>query len=232
MRRTLGIGFATLSLTALLVGCQAGGPRMGGLNPFYQEERTTFQTPRRRIEAIEAIAQRSTGEDTPEQQEIVRELVATLASENDPLIRQAALETIADFNTSLSSQALLAGLSDADQHVRTATCGMLGKRSVPGSAEALSQVVRNDDTLDVRLAAAQALGRVGATEKQLLPLLEDRDPAMQLAGVEAMRRKTGRDLGGDVAAYVALAKGETPSAEQAEDRTSVAGRAVDWIPFF
>lgn len=231
MRRKLGACLGLFTLSALLVGCQAGGPRMGGLNPFYQEERTTFQTPRKRMQAIRQIAQRSTGEDTPEQQQIVRELISVLASENDPLIRQAALETVAQFNTTLSSQALLAGLSDQDTHVRQATCGILGKRQAPGSAAALSQLAKSDESLDVRLAAAQALGRVGATEQQLLPLLEDPDPAMQLVGVEAMRRKTGRDLGGDVAAYVALAKGEAPP-EGSEERTSVANRAAGWIPFF
>jgi hypothetical protein len=52
---------------------------------------------------------------------------------------------------------------------------------------------------------------------------------MQLVGVEAMRNATGKDYGGDVAAYVALARGETPSQREP---TAVAGRLSDWVPFF
>lgn len=231
MRSTLITTSILIGLAALVVGCQSGGPRMGGLNPFFKSERTAFLTPAKRIAAIRAKGDQSNGQDTPGQQAIVRELVATLAAEQDPNIRQASLETIARFKTPLASQALLAGLSDQDPHVRTASCQMLAKRTPPGTKAALTRRVRDDESFDVRIAAARALGKVGASEAELLPVLEDPNPAMQLVGVEAMRRKTGRDLGGNVAAYIALAKGE-PLSEDEASRIEVANRLPDWVPFF
>ncbi len=231
MRFTLCTACVLVGMAALLVGCQSNGPRLGGLNPFFQVERTAFLTPKKRIEAIRAKGDQSNGQDTPEQQAIVQELVATLAAEQDPNIRQASLETLARFNTPLASRALLAGLSDESSHVRLASCQMLSQRAPTGCVEALTARVRDDESFDVRIAAAKALGKVGASERDLLPILEDSDPAMQLVGVEAMRRKTGKDLGGNVAAYVALAKGESLPADESS-RVEIANRLPDWVPFF
>ena len=214
-------------VAAVGAGCQTG-PRMGGLNPFYRPERTTFVVPAKRIESIRQTTEKATGKDTPEQQAIVQDLVTPLEGERDPLIRQATLETVAAFNTTLSGKALLAGLSDESPHVREAVCRLLAKRPTAGAAEVLAARVQGDDSFDVRVAAAQALAPNGATPQQLLPLLEDSNPAMQLVGVEAMRSATGKDYGGDVAAYVALARGDEPPQRE---KTAVAS-LPDWVPFF
>lgn len=202
---------------------------MAGLNPFYQRERTTFVVPAKRIEEIRLVAEKATGEDTPEQEAIVQDLVKPLAAETDPLVRQATLETVAHFNTTLAGKSLLAGLSDESPHVREASCRLLAKRPTSGAATALAAVIKQDESFDVRVAAAKAMQPNGAKPEQLLALLEDPNPAMQLVGVEAMRGATGKDYGGDVAAYVALAKGETPAQREP---TSVAGRLPGWVPFF
>jgi len=231
MRLTICTALAALAGATTLVGCQTG-PRMGGLNPFYRPDRTTMTLPAERIEAIRATANRSTGADTPEQRAIVQELVAPLATENDPLVREAILQTVAAFNTPLASKALLAGLTDADPNVRVATCKLIAENPSPAAPPALSAIVQGDESFDVRIAAARALGSAGASKEQLLPVLEDPNPAMQLVGVEAMRRLTGRDLGGDVTAYRALARGETPQIAEPRGRTSVANRLPEWVPFF
>ncbi|MEQ8848058.1 HEAT repeat domain-containing protein [Botrimarina sp.] len=218
------------ALAVLSSGCQSD-PRLARLNPFFRPDRTSFATPAERAANVREIADKSTGQDTPEQRELVEQLVETLASENDPLIRQAALESAAAFRTPLSEKALIAALKDNDPHVRRTGCRLLGDRGAADAVDALAAVAQSDDSFDVRVAAARSLGRVGAPKERLLPLLQDPNPAMQLAGVEAMRRTTGRDLGGDVSAYVALAQGAEPPAD-AEDRTSVANRLPDWIPFF
>lgn len=233
MRRCYAPLLGLLACTFLAsTGCQSGGPRMAGLNPFHRPELTTFERPAERMAKVRQVALRSNGQNTPEQQAIVQELINPMASEPDPLIRQATLETVAKFNTPLTGRALIAGLSDNDPHVRRVSCRLLSERPTEGAVEALAARAQQDESFDVRVAAAEALGRVGADGKRLLPLLEDRDPAMQLAGVEAMRRATGRDLGGDVAAYVALAKGETEVPGGGRRPTAVANRLPEWVPFF
>lgn len=229
MRCSKRLGTVVALAVAMVIGCQSG-PRLGGLNPFHRSERTTFVTPAEKAQQIRAYADRATGQDTPEQQALVQELVAKLAAENDPLLRQAILETVARFETPLAGKAMLAGLSDDSEFVREASCRLLEQHPTPGATEALAARAHGDDSLDVRIAAARAMGPNGADRQQLLRLLEDRNPAMQLVGVDAMRKATGQDFGGDVAAYIALARGETPAPR--EDRVEVANRLPDWVPFF
>ena len=226
--RRIALFFAPLlALPLVLAGCQSG-PSIAGVNLFERSKPTAFQTPANRIVAIRDTAKQATGEDTPEQQQIVADLVRPLPHETDPLIRQARLETIAEFNTPLASQALLAGLEDNNPFVRISCCRKLADRKDPGAAAGLARLAQGDSDFDVRLAAAAALGRVGADKALLLPVLQDPDPAMQLVGVEAMRNLTGRDLGTDVATYIAVARGEQQAAEA---EISVADRRSGWLPF-
>lgn len=211
------------------LGCQAQ-PRMGGLNPFYKPELTTFETPKKRLEKLEQVAKSSSGLDDAQRETKARELAATLAGEPDALLRQRTLEAIATLNTTLSGRALLAGLSDEDAHVRRRCCQLLGRIPAEGQAAPLLQLAESDPSFDVRVAAVEALGASGADPAMLLAALEDPNPAMQLAGVEAMKRVTGRDLGGDVAAYRAIAQGE-PLPATAEERTAVANAIGEWLPF-
>ncbi|MGL4512822.1 MAG: HEAT repeat domain-containing protein [Lacipirellulaceae bacterium] len=218
-------GCVAIALFAtLLAGCHGGKL---WLNPWHRPDRTTLVTPAKQAAEIRALATRSTGEDTPEQQEVVTGLVRTLQEEQDPLLREVTLQTVAKFNTPLARQALLAGLNDADPSVRVACCELLGQRPGAEVTPQLARVAQEDSEFDVRVAAVRALGSAtdDAARAALVTVLEDNDPAMQMVGVEAMKKRTGRDLGGDVSAYLALAKGEEPA-----PTTRVAER--DWLPFF
>lgn len=231
MRLSMCFGLLLVIALGVLPGCRSGGG-LAALNPFYKPERTTYVRPAERIEGIRQIASQSNGQDTPEQQAIVQGLVTALAKEDDPLIRETILRTASTFNTPLSSKAMLAGLSDADPNVRQTSCKLLAAKPTEGAADALARLAQADESFDVRVAAAKSLGSVGARKEQLLPVLEDPDPAMQLVGVEAMRKATGKNLGGDVAAYRALARGEAPASVAPKEPTAVANRLPDWVPFF
>lgn len=209
---------------AVTLGCQSG-PRLAGLNPFHRAERTTFERPAERIERIQALADQSTGADTPAQQAIVRDLIEPLATESDPLIRQATMETLAEFRTPLAGQALLVGLSDDDPHVRHTCCRLVGERRDRGAIESLERVAAEDASFDVRVAAVESLGLCGAPSERFLSALEDPNPAMQLAGVKAMQKATGQDLGPNVSSYLALARGTTPATDTP---TAVASNPKPW----
>jgi hypothetical protein len=58
--------------------------------------------------------------------------------------------------------------------------------------------------------------------------LDDRDPAMQYVGVQSMKALTGKDYGGDVAAWRELAGGGSPPLPPPP---SLAERLRGWSPF-
>lgn len=195
-----------LIIVSLSAGCQTGPiSRM-----LARKDQTTYRTPTVRSNEAIALAAKSTGEESAEQQEILNELARRIQSESDPLVRETLIQSIASFPMPLADQVLEAGLRDSDAGVRQQCCRSLGSRGRPASAAALAQVIRNEEDLDVRLAATQALGNIQSPEaaQALVAALEDNSPAMQYAGVQAMRGATGKDFGGDVSAYLAYARGE------------------------
>ena len=84
--------------------------------------------------------------------------------------------------------------------------------------------------LDVRLAAIDALGKIPSAETvaALGIALQDRDPAVQFAGVQALKAASGEDFGNDVASWQQYVAGETP---KTESEISVADRVKQWAPF-
>lgn len=196
-----------LLLAGWLVGCQSGPmSRM-----FASKDNTSYRTPAVRSAEARAIALESQGADAATQQQMATDLARRLQAEADPLVRETLIESIATMQAPLATQTLQAGLGDVDEGVRQACCVQLGRLAVKEAVPTLRNVAAADESFDVRVAATTALGQVGTTEavQSLVTALEDTDPAMQFAGVTAMKQATGRDLGGDVKAYVALAKGGT-----------------------
>ncbi|MEO1498220.1 MAG: HEAT repeat domain-containing protein [Planctomycetota bacterium] len=231
-RKTLILLSATLLAAS---GCQSGGPRMAGLNPFYRPELTSITTPAERVKSLRALAEDASAA-TPEQAEkLVVDLVRQLETEPDPLLRQALIETAVAFDTPLARKTPVAGLQDADPYVRRVCCSILERSPTPEGLAALAGVAQQDADLDVRLAAVQALGTQDspAGRSALVAALEDRDPAMQFAGVQAMRRVTGQDLGNSVASYLAFAKQSAPAETiegSLEPAVELADRRFGWVP--
>jgi HEAT repeat protein len=180
--------------------------------PFPERERTTYHTPSMRVEAIEQFAMRSTGVDTPEQRAITDQLARQMQVEPDPLVRQAVVRAIAEFRTPMAQKVLEAGLADDDKAVRIACCKALGRRVEAVSVKSLANVLRSDGEIDVRLAAAEALGQIKSPDAipALAVALDDRNPALQYVGVQSMKSITGQDYGPNVEAWRQVAAGGTP----------------------
>jgi HEAT repeat protein len=204
---------AVLGIVAL-AGCQSM-PRPN-MWPFPERERTTYNTPAMRADALAQFAMRSTGVDSPEQREITDQLARQMQVEPDPLVRQAVIRAIAEFRTPIAQQVLEAGLADDDEAVRVACCQELGRRGEEASVAVLANVIRSEKNIDVRLAAAEALGKFKSPEavQALIVALEDRDPAMQYVGVQSMKAVTGQDYGPDVQAWRTAAGAGIPPAAQ------------------
>ncbi|HEX2473421.1 MAG TPA: HEAT repeat domain-containing protein [Lacipirellulaceae bacterium] len=214
--------------TASLAGCQSlSWPQVW---PFPERELTTYRTPSMRADALEQFAMRSSGVDSPDQRQITDQLARQMQVEPDPLVRQAVVRAIAEFRTPMAQQVLEAGLADEDAAVRVACCRALGRRGDANSVAPLANSLRTDEDIDVRLAAAEALGKTKSSQaiQSLIVALDDRDPALQYAGVQAMKSITGEDYGPDVQTWRHVASGGTPPPRETP---SLAERLRNVSPF-
>jgi HEAT repeat protein len=104
-------------------------------------------------------------------------------------------------------------IKDPNSDVRVAACKGLEKQPGPEATAALAEVLGSDVEMEVRLAAARALGerREESAIRALGSALEDRDPAMQYCAVNSLRKIAPEDLGNDVSRWRQFVRGETPS---------------------
>lgn len=171
--------------------------------PFVQKDRTSFITPPMRVSSIREIGARAGKADADEQDRMTQQLATQIQTEPDPLVRQAIQESISEYPTALARQVLIAGLQDEDIDVRITCCQRLGGRSDDTVVGSLRAVLEREEELDVKLAAIDALGRIQTSESlaAIGVALNDRDPAMQYAAIEALKSVSDQDLGNDVVAW-------------------------------
>jgi hypothetical protein len=198
---------AALSLAASLGGCTLfrAGP-----------DNTTVITPSMRAATIRDIGNQVSGYTEAQQNALCEQLAAQIKIEPDPIVRQTIQKTIAECKTPLSQAVVVAGLNDDDAQVRRTCCHLLGTRNDPASIPALSRVVAMDSDQDVRMAAVNALGGLkgAGAIAGLAAAINDRDPAMQYAGMQAMKNASGQDLGNDVQAWRQFAATQSGGAGQ------------------
>lgn len=194
--------------------------------PWQDVERTSIITPSMRIAAIREIGARAADMDADEQLQSTDQLATQIQTEPDPLVRRAIQETMGQLTTPLSRDVLIAGLQDDDLDVRLTCCRGLSLRDDPSVITALRSVLENDEELDAKLAAIDALGQIKSPQSvaALAKAVNDRDPALQYAGVEALKSVSGKDLGNDVVAWRQYAASEQPE-------ISLAERPRSWSPF-
>ena len=169
-------------------------------------------TPAERIVELRKLSDKAAGSTAEERQQTSRQLVDSIRSEKDPLIRMEIIRALGKYPGPDADAILKAALSDADTHVRVAACEAWGKRGDAPAVKLLSDTLRGDVDADVRLAAAKALGETRRPEA-VAPLgeaLADSDPAMQYRAVLSLKRVTGKDLGNDVNRWQQYVKGELP----------------------
>jgi hypothetical protein len=198
--------------------------------PFQDHERTSIITPAMRIAAIREGGARARDADSTEQAASVDELVVQIRTERDPIVRKAIQEAVAEYQTPLARDVLIAGLKDEDLDVRLACCRKLGARAEPESVIALRGLLEGDEKLDVKLAAADALGKINTPESvaALSLAVKDRDPALQYAGVEALKGLSGQDFGNDVKAWQEFTEQGQPATQP---KASLADKVRQYSPF-
>jgi hypothetical protein len=194
---------AVLEQLALIVAVLVGLSVLPGCSLFRDNERTSIITPAMRAASIREFGPRADDASDSERLAMCEELAKQIRTEPDPICRRAIQETIAEFDVPLASAVLVAGLADEDRDVRKVCCRMLSQRQDQSAITPLSRMVAAEADAEVRMAAIDALGKFKspAAVQGLAAAIKDRDPAMQYAGVEAMKKASGEKLGNDVAAW-------------------------------
>jgi HEAT repeat protein len=143
----------------------------------------------------------------------VQELVVSVRTESNPLLRAEVVKTLAAFPIVQAEEGLRLAIEDPIVDVRIVACEAWSQR---GGVEALRQLIEtlNSDTdADVRLAATRGLARFPSSEaiRALATALNDPDPALQYAGAETLKAVSGQDYGYNISAWREFVQGREPS---------------------
>lgn len=137
--------------------------------------------------------------DAAGQRRFTDRLVEALLVEHDPRGRAVLVVLAAGFDTPAAAALCVGALDDPDPLVRSTGCRVCAERRDPAAVAGLARRARDDADLGVRLRAIRALGDLGdaGAVAELVPLLDDPDPAVRSRAVAALVRTTGRDFGAD-----------------------------------
>lgn len=187
-----------------------------GCTLFPEKDNTTFRTPIRRIEALEQLAADSKQKNSAQRQEVITTLAGQFQTEEDPLIREHLLRTLAKYPDPRTFAVMRSALDDPSTDVQVFAIEEIAKQGGPDAVSILCEAVQNGSEIDVRLAATRGLANY--KDKEVFPALnaalDDTDPALQHRAVESLRVVTGKDFGGDISAWREYVKTGAPPAQK------------------
>lgn len=217
IRQSFACKLWLLAVLALVVGgCASPSGQVASAGwPWTKKKVDGPPAPSERMEEFRELAEKAADMDDAEKERQSGELASAAGRETDVLIRGEIYRTLGSFSTISSSTALYAGLQDSEPEIRTACCQAWGKRGGADAAKVLGDVLREDESEDVRLAAARALGEIKdqAAVTALAPALDDGSPAMQWRAVRSLEQVTGKYYGEDVNAWRSYVQGGNPRQE-------------------
>jgi HEAT repeat protein len=165
-----------------------------------------------RIELMREQAKQIAKAPEAEQEQFARKIATDLTTEQSPFVRREMYLALGGVQTLTANSTLYAGLQDPDESIRIACCQAWGQRGGPDAAKVLGETLSSETNLDVRLAAARALGKAKDTGgvQSLGVALEDPNPAMQRRAMESLEQITGEQFGNDVDAWRTFVQGGAP----------------------
>lgn len=118
---------------------------------------------------------------------VVERLISVLGERDETGARNAAAESLAGMGLE-AVEPLVRLLGHADPDQRKFAADILGQLGRPEAEDALVKAMLEDTDLNVRVAAAEALGRVGGkvAARALERILHDPEPLLQLSALESL----------------------------------------------
>jgi HEAT repeat protein len=143
---------------------------------------------------------RHLGGEAGDRDEVTTILGLALQSEAEPQTRILILESMTHLGSPQRVEAMSPAVTDKEPAVRAAACRHLGRTGSPEAAAKLEPLLVSDSSLDVRLAAADALAHIPTRPAalSLLAGLEDSDVAIRYRCRESLKQITGKDHSSDV----------------------------------
>ncbi len=186
---------ALVALLALVPGCASPEGELEDVRSDDQEDR---------IDAAIALAEGLDAKD-PDYEATRAEIAAELhrlLDDKSALVRQVAIRELARVEGHAAAGAITRQLQNQDAWVRFAAVRTLGEIRAESAVESLAEILRKDESPDVRRAAAQALGKLKARSgiRDLYLALQD-VPAVRMHAYFALRDITGEDRGEDPRAW-------------------------------
>ncbi len=182
-----------------------------------------------RIDTIQKMGAYAAKHGQAEKEQVAAKLAADIQTEQNPLVRIVLIRTLGNIPSETSTAVLQAGIKDPDPEVRMEVCLAWGKRVhesltkgggiPPGPTEdiavqVLAGALAGDTNLDVRLAAARALGNVPHDPRAIAALgvaLKGSDnPALTYRVVSSLKSASGKDFGSDLNKWQQYADSFTP----------------------
>jgi len=187
-------------------------------------------SPAERIASLREMANTADSQEPLQQYQTAQQLVEAIRIEEDPAIRAEIIRTLAAYDVDVADKVLRLAVEDPEKVVRVAACEVWGERGGPDGAHLLATTLDYDTDIDVRLAAARALGQLNEPEAlaALTRALDDRDPAIQYRSVLSLENATGKDFGRNVHQWQQYAASGMLESEQIP---SMAQRFRDVLPF-
>ena len=160
-------------------------------------------------------------DDDAQKAEAATVLSKKLAAGAEPVASRVAIcRTLGELGRPEARGVILRATNDHDESaVRAAACRALGRVGAPEDWTVLARVMASDSDLDCRIAAIEGLSMMKVADPrldlQLVDRMEDTEPAIRLASLQAMKSLSGQDLGVEPAAWK----------KYAEERMKLAGPA-------
>ncbi len=205
---------------AILAGCADGPiPYLVALNPKMRQQWEADEmyqpTLHRQLTEMTALRDSASSLSAAQQRHWSEEMQYILETHDNPLLRAAAVDTLAVFAVPESNEGLRIALHDSDSSVRRTACRAWGKRNDQEAVRQLSETLGSDADIEVRIAAARELGhfRDPIAYQALGLALDDKDPALQYRAVESLKRASGKDYGNNLKAWQTFAQGQDPGPE-------------------
>ena len=216
MRRRL-LALAMLGLAAAS-GCTVD-PSLGPLARLFPRPlgarvvELENENPDVRRKAVQAVAKSGKADTVPS---LVRLLCLVAQKDRDAMVRSAAVQALGGVKGEGVLETLAGVLAkDGNPYVRSDAAGALGRQAVPDAVPLLVEAMQGDASVDVRLAAEDALRNF--KDRSVAEALVDGLGKSDIAEVqkcwESLRHLTGQDLPREPAAWDAfLASAEDPFA--------------------
>ncbi len=205
-----GMGFCGCATTPTFRNPFAGPP------PAYKTQYGL--SPAEKAERLRQLAVRAPDMTEEEQDKTRQELCTAFGKQSDPILRREIIIALGYFPGENAVTTLKAAIEDADPKVRIAACRSWARQPTPAAFAAISSLLATDTDTDVRLAACDCLGAFQSPEAihELAAALDDRDPALQIAAIKALKSATGQDVGNNINEWIEYVAQNVP-------RSSVSG---------